>query len=69
MPQVAVKVSFRGLGPLLGRTAARTLRPALARTAKQPYARSASHPPAPSPSAIALRAKVGQAVGWSGRGV
>ena len=39
MPQVAVKVSYRCLGPLLGRTAARTLRPALARTAKQPYAR------------------------------
>ena len=39
MPQVAVKVSYRGLGPLLRRTAARTLRPALARTAKQPYAR------------------------------
>ena len=38
MPQVAVKVSYRGLGPLLGRTAARTLRPALARTAKQPHA-------------------------------
>jgi len=39
MPQVAVKVSYRGLGPLLGRTAALTLHPALARTAKQPYAR------------------------------
>ena len=47
MPQVASKVSYRSLAPLLGRTAARTLRPALARTAKQPYARSASHPPRP----------------------
>jgi hypothetical protein len=39
MPQVASKVSYRSLAPLLGRTAARTLRPALARTAKQPHAR------------------------------
>ena len=62
MPQVAVTLSYRSPGPLLGRTAARTLRPAVGRTAKQPYARSTPHPPRPFLPRQSPGAKGSQAV-------